>query len=1079
MNARSETTRGVMQGGRRLLASLLVTCGLCLVATSPALAAPVWELDSVSNTIATPGGTLTYFVQLSNVGDADTDGSQISFVIRLPDGMLARSAGYVDVSSISGFPCFDARDGVSPVAGARSVVCRNTARVLARSGFQKAVVSVNVDAGASGTLLTELEISGGGAATVRAIDPVSISSALLPFGVDAFDGRVTADASGTPLTQAGGRPYDATVELDFNTIRSDNPLQGDLWPVETTKDVFVDLPPGLVGNPSATERCLPSQLAGAGGLGPVTACPAGSQVGITSIRIRPTDLTEGVQGPFPVYNVEPPPGVPARFGFRLFGTVITLDGQLRSDGDYGLTVAARNIPQALAIAGTSFTFWGVPAAPEHDFERACAGKQIPSFGGPTCGNGAPLRAFLRNPTSCTPPGIGLPVTARIDSWENPGVFTEATWISHLPDGYPLPPSMWGAQIGPTGCDRVPFNPTFRAQPLQRKAGSPSGFNFDLSLPQTDDPTVIAQADLKQAVVTLPLGTRVSPSSANGLGACSPAEIGLDDGEVPNCPDSSKIGSVTIDTPLLEEPLNGAVYLARPNDNPFGSLLSLYLVAEGPGVVVKLPGKVDADPISGQLTATFDDNPQLPFSNLHLEFKSGARAPLVLPRQCGTYTTRATLTSWSGKTVVSESSFTVDDGCASQFEPQFEAGTSNPVAGKSADFLLRLSRGDADEELSSLSLQMASGLTGRIADVSLCADAAANAGTCADASKIGDVTVGAGAGTSPFYITNGRVYLTGPYRGAPYGLAVVVPAVAGPFDLGLVTVRQALFVDKHTAEIRVVSDPFPTILQGIPLDVRDVRVAINRPGFFLNPTSCAEKTLGGTIQSVRGSSRAVSARFQVGECASLDLRPRMTVTVGGRGSTQRGRTTALSTTLRMPPTGQANLRGVKVTLPMTINARLTVINDACTRAEYEAANCEDARTGSATAVTPLLPKPLTGGVYFVRNGNPLPDLFVRLRGDVEFDLIGRITIPGSKRLRTTFDRVPDVPVSSFTLKLNGGRRGSVGNAANLCSARARRAKAELDYTGQNGKTVFVDQRLDVKGCRARRARGRRARRRGRR
>ena len=431
---------------------------------------------------------------------------------------------------------------------------------------------------------------------------------------------------------------------------------------------------------------------------------------------------------------------------------------------------------------------------------------------------------------------------------------------------------------------------------------------------------------------------------------------------------------------------------------------------------------------------------------------------------------------------SDSSFTLNENatgqsCPSTFTPGFEAGTSNNSAGSSSSFVLRMSRDDEDQDLKSLTLDLPAGLTGRIASADLCPEANAAAGTCGEGSRVGNVTVGAGAGPNPFFITAGRAYLTGPYRGAPFGMSIVVPAKAGPFDLGDVSVRSALFVDKHTAEVRVVTDEFPTILQGIPLDVRDVRVNVNRPGFFLNPTSCARKTVRGVVESVEGARANVSSRFQAADCASLPVRPKMTLQVGGRRATQRGRTTPFTATLRQTP-GQSALRTVRVTLPTTINARLTVINDACTRAEYEAGNCEPSRTGSATAVTPLLRDPLRGGVYFVRNGNPLPDLFVRLRGQVDFDLVGRITIPGSKRLRTTFDMVPDVPVSSFTLRLDGGRKGSVGNAANLCSRRGRAAKAELDFRGQNGKVLQVDQRLQIKGCRARRGRRARGRRGGR-
>jgi len=617
-------------------------------------------------------------------------------------------------------------------------------------------------------------------------------------------------------------------------------------------------------------------------------------------------------------------------------------------------------------------------------------------------------------------------------------------------------------------------------PAGATAGKPSGFSFDLSLPQSDEPRVPGTSDLRKAVVTLPQGVRVSPSSANGLAACSSAQIALDSRAQPTCPTASKVGSLTIETPLLREPLDGAVYLAAPFDNPFDSLIAIYLVARGPGFVVKLPGHVSPDASKGgQLTATFDDQPQVPFSNLHLEFDGGPRAPIVLPKKCGTYTTHAEMTGWNGRTVASDSSFSVSEGCSGGFRPGFDAGTQNPVAGESSSFRLRLTREDSDEELKALSIHTPRGMTGRIADVDLCGELDARNGTCRESARVGSVTVGAGAGTNPFYISSCWAYLTDSYRGCDFGLSIVVPAIAGPFDLGVVVVRSSVCVDKHTAELTVTSDELPSQLQGIPLDVKDVRVNIDRAGFFLNPTSCEEKTITGVIESLAGSKANVSSRFEVGDCAALPLRPRMSLVVGGRRSTQRGRTTPLTATLRQGP-GQAGLSRVRVTLPTTINARLTVINDACTRAEFEAAKCEDARTGTATAKTPLLDDPLRGGVYFVRNGHPLPDLFVALRGQVDFDLIGRITIPGSKHLRTSFNAVPDVPVSSFTLRLNGGRRGSVGNAANLCSRRGRSARAELSFTGQNGKQVDIRQRLTVRGCRARggrRGRGRRSRRRG--
>ncbi len=707
--------------------------------------------------------------------------------------------------------------------------------------------------------------------------------------------------------------------------------------------------------------------------------------------------------------------------------------------------------------------------------------------GATCRSGAPPVPFLRNPTSCDPPtpgADGLPTTAYVDSWLDPGpvdadgnpVVTDlrwksATFISHLPPAYPDPSSQWGAHQLPTGCDQVPFDPTLSAKPQgPAKAGTPTGFVFDVNVPQSDDPNAVGEGDLKKAVVTLPAGVRVSPSSADGLGGCSPDQIGLGTNSDVTCPDSSKLGSLTVTTPALDQPLSGSVYLATPNQNPFGTLIAIYLVAKGPGFVLKIPGKTVADPVTGQLTATFDNNPQLPFSNLHLEFNGGPRAPLVTPKQCGTYTTHAVLTSWSGKTVSSDSSFDVSaDGhgapCPpSGFSPAMHAWTVNPIAGTESPFTLWLTRGDQDQELSSLAVNLPSGLLARIANTTLCPDGAANAGTCTDGSKIGDITVGAGAGSNPFYITNGRAYITGPYKGAPYGLSIVVPAVAGPFDLGSVVVRSALYVDRNTAAVKVVADPLPTILQGIPLDVRDVRVFVDRPHFFINPTSCAEKTIFATVGSTEGAIAHPSARFQVGDCASLRLAPKLSLTVGARKHTQAGVSTPVTATVTMPR-GDANLRSVSVELPGTLDALLPVVNQACKLVEFEAGHCGNkAKVGTAVAVTPLLRDPLKGSVYFVKNpARVLPDLMVALRGQVALDVTAKVSIPGGKRLGTRFDTIPDAPITKFTLRIVSGKNGPVGIATNLCSAKGRAATAAVGYRGQNGMVVQVNQRLRINGC----------------
>ena len=1051
--------------------TIALTFMVSLLWTAQAVAQPQWRMDAIANSTVAPGETVPYVAQATNVGDQPTDGSDVTMTVTLPVGMTAQAAS-VRVPDGNGnlliFAC-TAGDGSSPVAGASSVSCSNGQVVngfgVTSTNWEELDLTVVVDPAASGTLTPSFGVSGGGAPSdATAVYPVKVTSDPPAFGLNAFDAQFV-DPAGEPVTQAGVHPDAGSFSFDFTS--GTDPLKGPVWPVEPVKDLAVDLPPGLLGNPTVVDQCTASELANSQGIQSQPLCPSTSQVGTAMIRENtgghpnPTFLA-----PVPVYNMVPPPNAPARLGFNVLGSVVTLDAHLRTGGDYGVTVTAHDIPEGLTLLGTSLTLWGVPASSSHDAERACPGQDPPSVGGPACVTNTPQKAFLRLPTSCTAPA-GLPFNATVDSWFNPGAFVTASWATHLLPGYPFAQSDWGTPAGTTNCNGVPFAPAFGGTPTTPQAASPSGFQFDLRLPQSDDPSSVGESDLRSAVVTLPAGVRISPSSAKGLAACAPSQIRLDDASAPNCPDASKVGSVTITTPLLRQPLTGGVFLARQNDNPFGTLLALYLEAEGSGVVVKLPAKVAADPSTGQLTTTVDNNPQAPFSDLQLSLDGGPLAPLALPRACGTYFTHTDLTGWNGRTVSQDTPFTVSTGCApSGFSPNFSAGTTHPIAGTASTFDVALSRTDADQELGGLTIDMPAGLTARIANATLCSERQAAAGSCSEASKIGDVTVGAGAGPDPFYISSGRAYLTGPYHGAPFGLSVVVPAVAGPFNLGDVVVRAAISIDKHSAAVRVVSDPLPTILQGIPLQVRDVRVSADRPDFFLNPTSCARKTITGAIRSVAGALANVSSPFQALECAHLGFKPRMVMTVGGKGHTRAGQPTPLTTKVTMPR-GDANLRFVRVSLPTTINARLTVINDACTRAEFETdiGKCAHARAGSAVAVTPLLRDPLRGNVYFVKNGHPIPDLFVALRGQVDFDLIGRVSIPGGVHLATTFDAAPDVPIKSFTLRLLGDRaQGSVGAKTNLCTASSHRRKAALDYIAQNGKVLQVDQALVVKGCR---------------
>jgi hypothetical protein len=657
------------------------------------------------------------------------------------------------------------------------------------------------------------------------------------------------------------------------------------------------------------------------------------------------------------------------------------------------------------------------------------------------------------------------------------VFVSDSAVSHLLPGYPLPRSEWGALQGTTGCDKVPFGPSLSVTPATPAiASSPAGLSVDIDSPQSDNPNSIGQADLKSVRVTLPQGVHLSASSASGLGACSEAQIGFVgtgfpapnpihfNTADPSCPDSSKLGSLTIETPLLSKPLEGSVYLATPHENPFGSLVALYLVAKGSGVTLKLPGRVELDPSTGQVTTVFDNQPQLPFSHLHMELKNGPRAALAMPSACGTYTTRALLGSWSGRTVTSDSSFTISEGCnARGFAPSFSAGTANPVAGTFSPLSLRFARGDVDQEISSLSsLTLPPGLLGDVASVPVrCSEAQAAAAACPAASHVGTVTVGSGAGPTPFYLT-GDVYLmgqfhSGPFAGQPFGLAVIVHAAAGPFDLGYVVVRNGIRINSD-GSITAQSEPFPRILQGIPVDLRDVQLRLDRPGFTFNPTSCNPMVLSGALLSAEGVSAAVSDRFQVGECASLKFKPSFTVATQGNGTFNHNGASfdVKLATGQGPGSREANIRKVDVQLPKALPARLTTLQKACTEAQFASnpAGCPVAsNVGTVIAHTPILAAPLVGPAYLVSHGGAaFPDLVLVLQGEgIVLQVTGHTQIKNGITY-SRFETVPDAPISSFELKLPEGPFSALAANANLCRTTTTRMVRKRVTVRVHGRSV---------------------------
>jgi hypothetical protein len=638
-----------------------------------------------------------------------------------------------------------------------------------------------------------------------------------------------------------------------------------------------------------------------------------------------------------------------------------------------------------------------------------------------------------------------------------------------------------------GCDSLAFSPTLEARPTSSVADSPTGLHVDLHIPQKpmiEQPEGRRESDLKDTTVTLPPGLTTNAAAANGLAGCSPAQIGLTSapGTTPvrssedpaNCPDASKIGTVEVDTPLLDHSLPGAVYIATPYDNPFNSLLAIYIAVDDAqtGVVVKLAGHVEADPQTGQLTTTFAENPQLPFEDFKLDFFSGPHAALANPDGCGAFAASASLTSWSATAPVSPEvpAFTISSGCVSGFAPAFTAGTANPQAGTYSPLTVSFQRGDADQELSGLTVSLPPGLLAKVAGVPLCSDAALAAAaaksgsdekanpSCPAGSQVGTVRAGVGAGESPFF-TSGRAYLTGSYKGGPYGLAVVVPALAGPFDLGNVIVRSSLHIDPSDGHVTAISDPFPTILKGIPLRVRRVDVTLDRPQFTFNPTSCDPMSFGGALTSTGRLSAPLSQRFQAGGCQTLPFKPHLSASTQGHTSKANGASLVVKVTQNA---GEAHIRKVSLQLPLALPARLTTLQKACTEAQFNAdpAGCPQASDiGTARAVTPVLNVPLTGPAYLVSHGSAaFPDVEFVLQGEgVTIILDGKTDIKKGITY-SRFETVPDAPISSFEASLPEGPHSALAANKNLCAATKTAIVTKRVSRRVHGRRVHVRKRV---------------------
>ena len=1072
---------------RRILASshgvLILTMAMLLLgfvfsvsqarAALPTTTAPWWHLESSATpTNLTPGGEGAIFVTVTNLGDETVNATASTNMITIADVLPVALRG--SVTSISKTSIVASEPKGTMVCTLASLSCTFNGTVKPYESLRVTLLMQEVAPGAvSGE--NEVTVTGGDAAPSASLRrPVTVSGAPTPFGVENYE-LTPESENGSRETQAGAHPFQLTTTITLNHRSQLRKLSGgqEFAPQEAvlTKDLDFKWPVGLIGNPTVFPHCTGQQFEEHG------SCPADSAVGVAIVTIdEPGDAP--YLGPVSkVYSLEPRVGEPARFGFDANGALVSIDTSVRTGGDYGITVESNDITEIVGFLSATVTVWGVPGDPRHEL-------------GLEETNPPP---FLSLPTSCASP---MQTSVEGDSWADPGNFTSYQ-----------PSEPMGTLVG---CNHLPFSPEIKVSPDGQQASRPSGLTTDVHVPQEGqlNPTGIANSNIRDIEVTLPEGVSINPAGADGLEVCSEGLIGYLPGEshppselrftpkLPNpleqrvnfCPNGSKVGTVKIRTPLLPDPLEGAVYLAAQDENPFGSLVAMYIVAEDPvsGSLVKLPGQVSLNPVTGQIVATFENTPQLAFEDAELHFFGGERAPLSTPAHCGTYTTNAVFTPWSGNpSVQSRSSFQITSGpgggpCPGSslpFAPSLQAGTTNIQAGAFSTLDTTIGREDGNQNLRAVQLHMPPGFTGLLSGVKLCGEEQADAGSCGPESLIGHTIVSVGLGGDPYSVTGGEVFITGPYEGAPFGLSIKNPAKAGPFDVAkgtpcdCVVVRAKIEVDPTTAALTVTTDgsgPYaiPTILAGIPLQIKHVAVTIDRPGFTINPTSCNPTVLTGTLSSTEGASAALDVPFQVTNCGTLAFTPKFSVSTSGKTSKANGASLTARVTYPDVPQGtEADIAEVKVDLPKQLPSRLTTLQKACTSAQFEAnpAGCPVASfIGHAVVHTPLVPVALEGPAIFVSHGGEaFPSLEIVLQGyGVTVDLVGSTFISKAGVTSTTFKTVPDQPFSIFELTLPEGRYSALAANSDLCASKLTMPN---EFIAQNGASIYQSTPITVTGC----------------
>ncbi len=1110
----------------RRIGLLLGLCGVltvlgAVVSTSVwAVGPPAWWglSSSVAPTNLQPGDAGLLNVAASDLGDVPITGatSPVTITDMLPVGLRVTDAAAVTARRERKAPGEAANWKCSLGGEERVVVCTTSLAIPSYERFEVEIpIESTLPAGTDTKLVNQLSVQGGEAegtgqpvtsASLRR--HVQIDDAPVKFGVEEEGYSLIAEnPDGSVDTQAGSHPYQLTSTVYFNQVLKEIQEAGSETVLRQPaapglpKNLNFELPPGLLGSATAVPQC--SQRDFAAVQGPANQCSNSSVVGVANVTLQePNRLTYSTIA-VPVFNLEPSEGEPARFGFEAFWVPVVLDTRVRTDGDYGVTVSVNNATEAAQVLGAQVTFWGDPGDSSHDSARgwACLREGVLANIGETCQppEPRPTSAFLTLPTNCQTP---LDTAMNGTAWDGTPLQGEYAFENQL--GVPL------QQL--EGCENIPFDPSLTVEPVQpaeeghaeantTTASTPTGLNVDVRLPQetTLDPALLGESDVRATTLTLPQGIGLNPAAANGLQACSQAQIGYEgpgaagDPFAPGtgepsrfstakaqCPGASKIGTVEIKTPLLAEELTGGVYLAKQNENPFGSLIALYIVAENEtlGLRVKLAGRGELDEHTGQVTTIFENTPQVPFDDLHVQLFGGSRASLATPPHCGTYAATGSFTAWSGaeREPQSNPAFQIVAGpggsaCPGNplpFNPAFKAGSSNIQAGGFTNFALTLQNPDGDQPLSGLSMHLPAGDAAQLSQVTPCPEPQASQNQCGAESLIGHSIASSGLGPDPVQLP-GNVYLTGPYQGAPFGLAVVTPAVAGPFNLGDVTVRSRISVNPHTARVTITSDPFPTLVQGVPVNLKQITVQVDRPDFEYNPTSCNPISIEGSLTGSEDANATVSSPFQVSGCNSLPFKPGVTATTKGQTSKANGASLGLTFKSK---TGEAHVAKTILTIPATLPARLTTIQKACIAATFEAnpASCpEGSDIGTAVVHTPVLKSSLTGPIYLVSHGNAAwPDAELVLQGEgITVILDGQTAI--KKGVTTSsFLSVPDAPFESVEAILPEGPHSALTTNLPLkdhFSLCGQRLSIPTALTGQNGTAVSENVKVSVQGCQA--------------